>query len=562
MQPAAGTRGYGAVHISSLQDDLAATLGERVNTILDECASRPRVGPEALGPASTSFTSLLQGDAAVAAAVVGEIAVTGPEGEEIPIAMTNAQVKNYDTQGKGHKGTNEAMKFMRDHVCEKNVRGVPSVRALELTHAHLGGGLSIPKMSKPKNTGTDEGMDYAFDIQEVRAVDWKAMIANLPHANMEEMLGLNHVCRMTLEWVPNAYDCKRRHMATRCKRWTAFSKDVPVYQWDYHLLLSDGSVWRFHTDWKVKKASIKLVKPGDKLPPPPEKGINESDGPVSYRRYKIGNYQDAEASAVVVEAEIVVVAAESAVAEAETTPEVAAEAGTAASSSNALGSHTVAPTEMDSPAEMESAELRIYRRIMEARPDGLFVCPADSVMERFDQTPFHWNVETWQSGQQTPPTETPQSAVAELCPAVAATQWSPWYTNPSGTMSRYASVPNTEQRTTTYQAMTVDNNRQQERVIDSNASHRTIVEEQEDNVEEAGGGSYPSILYIPAKAPPPFQPRSATRCKATAKRGPPQNCPDCHPQQEITGSVQDWDNSRLRGTRVQWCQSNDDRSNR
>ena len=82
------------------------------------------------------------------------------------------------------------------------------------------------------------------------------------------------------------------------------------------------------------------VQIGDKLPPVPDNGINESDGPGSYNRYKYGNYQSTQA--------MVVADAKSAVAESES---AVAEAGTAASSSNAVGSPTVAPTEMDSPTE-------------------------------------------------------------------------------------------------------------------------------------------------------------------------------------------------------------------
>ena len=66
------------------------------------------------------------------------------------------------------------------------------------------------------------------------------------------MLGDNHVCRMTLEWLAGSYDRKRRDMAIRCERWTPLPTNVPTFRWDWHILLSDGSVWRFHTDWKFE----------------------------------------------------------------------------------------------------------------------------------------------------------------------------------------------------------------------------------------------------------------------------------------------------------------------
>ena len=41
------------------------------------CNYSPVVGPEALGPAATTFRSVLTDEAAVAAAVIGDIAVVG-----------------------------------------------------------------------------------------------------------------------------------------------------------------------------------------------------------------------------------------------------------------------------------------------------------------------------------------------------------------------------------------------------------------------------------------------------------------------------------------------------
>ena len=140
----------------------------------------------------------------------------------------------------------------------------------------------------------------------------------------------------------------------KCSRWEPFPADVPVYQWDWHILLSDGSVWRFHTDWSKKTASVVEVKSGDELPLVPVNGINKSDGPGSYKGYKVGNYQSTP--------KLMVADAESAVAETES---AVAETGTTAASSNAVGSPTVAPTEMDSPTESlpstASLEVETYR---------------------------------------------------------------------------------------------------------------------------------------------------------------------------------------------------------
>ena len=76
---------------------------------MKECSYSPVVGPEALGPVATTFRCVLTDKVAVAAAVIGDIAVVGPGGEEIPIVMTNAEVEQYATQ-QGHRATTRALK--------------------------------------------------------------------------------------------------------------------------------------------------------------------------------------------------------------------------------------------------------------------------------------------------------------------------------------------------------------------------------------------------------------------------------------------------------------------
>ena len=69
--------------------------------VIDSNANhRTIVNTRALGPAASTFASVLRDDAAVAAAAVADIAVTRPNGEDIPIAMTNAEVKNYNIQAR------------------------------------------------------------------------------------------------------------------------------------------------------------------------------------------------------------------------------------------------------------------------------------------------------------------------------------------------------------------------------------------------------------------------------------------------------------------------------
>ena len=129
-------------------------------TIMNECYSHPVEGPEALGDAAGTFRTVLTSYAAVAAAAVGTIAVMGPEGEQIKVMIMNSEIRNYVTE-QLHQWSNEALIYLRDHVGEKEVRGEPSRRAIELTTAHLGGGLTIPTMTKRFHR-SDEGIDYTF----------------------------------------------------------------------------------------------------------------------------------------------------------------------------------------------------------------------------------------------------------------------------------------------------------------------------------------------------------------------------------------------------------------
>ena len=133
-------------------------------------------------------------------------------------------------------------------------------------------------------------MDWGWDYSTFEPFDWRAAVYNLPEEKRDEMLGSSHVCRCTLEPLAHSYDRKRRDHMQKCSRRQAYPEHVPVPMWDWHILLSNGQVWRFHTDYNARKASHKQVLPGDMMPPPPKAGKNKSDGPGSYNGFKIGNY--------------------------------------------------------------------------------------------------------------------------------------------------------------------------------------------------------------------------------------------------------------------------------
>ena len=50
-------------------------------------------GPQSLGPAAGTFTTLLESDPAIAEAQLGQPAVVGQDGVVIPVVITNKQIK-------------------------------------------------------------------------------------------------------------------------------------------------------------------------------------------------------------------------------------------------------------------------------------------------------------------------------------------------------------------------------------------------------------------------------------------------------------------------------------
>ena len=183
-------------------------------------------------------------------------------------------------------------KFVRGEIGEKFIPEVRCVQAVELTHAliHGRGGVSIPKIEKVHD-GTTHGMGYTWNYWECNAVDPWAVLKMVPEKHLHTILGDGaHVCRMTIEPVVYTYDNKRRHMRAKCKRHDPFPVNVPVWVWGFHVLMSNGKVWRFHPDYSARKASLIEVRQGQYFPGPPEAGVNQSDGPGTYKLYKNENY--------------------------------------------------------------------------------------------------------------------------------------------------------------------------------------------------------------------------------------------------------------------------------
>ena len=156
----------------------------------------PAVGPWALGLNAGSFRSVLVEEAAVAAATTGTVAVIGPSGEEMPIVMTNKEVKHY-ANNQPHRAANEALKYLRDNVGEDG-KGNPVCLAIDVCMTHHGGCMLFPVMQRDPNAAGDQNMYYHFPLGTSQSFDWKAMIHNLPEKERGEMIGRHHVVRCGL----------------------------------------------------------------------------------------------------------------------------------------------------------------------------------------------------------------------------------------------------------------------------------------------------------------------------------------------------------------------------
>ena len=100
------------------------------------------------GPNVGKFKSTLKVESAVAEAKRGDVAVIGPGGEELTIAITNKDLRAFRPTKQAWKDSSEALKFLRDKLGEQGVVGQPTTHSIDITDTHLGGGLKVPVMLK------------------------------------------------------------------------------------------------------------------------------------------------------------------------------------------------------------------------------------------------------------------------------------------------------------------------------------------------------------------------------------------------------------------------------
>ena len=147
------------------------------------------------------------------AARVGQPAVVGPDGVDIPVKFLSQDLRTYQTP-QPHKITNATHKWAREYLGKEDEPGKPSCDAIEITHTYSAqnGGPCIPTITKVRTAG-EGSMDWGWDYTVVTAVDWHAFLTNLPSAKLDWLPeGGHHVCRITFEPVIGTYDVKLRNM--------------------------------------------------------------------------------------------------------------------------------------------------------------------------------------------------------------------------------------------------------------------------------------------------------------------------------------------------------------
>ena len=200
-----------------------------------------------LGPNVGKFTSILKGESAAAGAKTGDVAVIGPGGEKMPIAITNTELRDFKPGDSKWKPVNETLKFLRGRIGEQGPVGVPTTQTIDITNTHLGGGLKVPVVQKDAaNKNSAQNQYYTFSETEHHEVDWRSILKQLPQDTFDQMIGQKHVVQLKVEPVLGSYDNARRHAHKMCTQWTTIPEDVDCPVWDFHVLLHDGSVWRFH----------------------------------------------------------------------------------------------------------------------------------------------------------------------------------------------------------------------------------------------------------------------------------------------------------------------------
>ena len=143
-----------------------------------------RKGALPLGPNVGKFKSTLKIESAVAEAKRGDVAVIGPGGEGLTIAITNKDLRAFRPTKQAWKDSSEALKFLRDKLGEQGVVGQPTTHSIDITDTHLGGGLKVPVMlqdtdakaaapNSPKDLQEDEQNKEVEEDFLMKVVDTK-----------------------------------------------------------------------------------------------------------------------------------------------------------------------------------------------------------------------------------------------------------------------------------------------------------------------------------------------------------------------------------------------------
>ena len=204
------------------------------------------------------------------------------EGPEQAVAASSADLASLSVTQSWAKNKT-ALKWIRDS--HEDPPGFPTTNSVDLT------------CTDPMRIGVigkSSGMDYSFKPGETTEWSWRQMLAALPPAAKERVLGSNHalgVIRLTCEPSCGYKDQNRLHASLHIGRPYADGATIP--RWEFVITRSDGTAVRLHlcyTSNRVEVAKVLENQAARELPKPTSKGNGKSDGRGTCGRKTQGNY--------------------------------------------------------------------------------------------------------------------------------------------------------------------------------------------------------------------------------------------------------------------------------
>ena len=172
-----------------------------------------------------------------------------------------------------YKQRNAALKYFRD-VCERE--NSDGFRFSNQEKA------AVAAIVHPK------GMSFEFDGDDMREWSWLEMVGQLDRESLAYVVEDGDRSRglvaCEIRWRPGSYDHKRHHEKRLAER---PEEHITLPVWDFVLIRSDQSGVRLHPQWSTPKVETYAVEGHETEVRIPTRGVGESDGPGTYKHFKV-----------------------------------------------------------------------------------------------------------------------------------------------------------------------------------------------------------------------------------------------------------------------------------